>query len=65
MGDWRRLLTGDPTPWLLEKDDAAVRHLALRLLLDEPGDSPAVRRARAKAMRTPPISTILEHQDAA
>jgi len=64
VGDWRRVLTGDPTPWLLEEDDAAVRHLALRRLLDEPAEAPAVRRARAKAMRTPPIATMLEHQDA-
>ena len=63
MGDWRRLLAGDPTPWLLDEDDPAVRHLALRLLRDEPAEAPAVRRARAKAMRSPPIATILEHQD--
>jgi hypothetical protein len=64
MGDWRGLLNGDPLPWLLEQDAPAVRHLALRQLLDEPDDAPVVRRARAGAMRVPPISTILEHQAA-
>lgn len=39
-----------------------MRHLALRFLLDEPEDAPAVRRARARAMREPPIGPILEHQ---
>ncbi len=62
MGDWRRALRSDPTPWLLERDTPAVRHLALRALLDEPVDAPAVRRARAAAMRVPPIAPILEHQ---
>jgi hypothetical protein len=63
VGDWRGALNADPVPWLLEQDTPAVRHLALRLLLDEPEDAPAVRRARARAMREPPIATILEHQD--
>lgn len=64
MGDWRRSLNGDPLPWLLEPDTPAVRHLALRLLLDEPEDARPVRQARSRAMRVPPISTILENQDA-
>jgi hypothetical protein len=59
---WRAALNADPLPWLLERDTPAVRHQALRLLLDEPEDSAAVRRARAAAMRTPPISAILEAQ---
>ncbi|HEX9122069.1 MAG TPA: prenyltransferase/squalene oxidase repeat-containing protein [Actinomycetota bacterium] len=63
MEDWKRALRGDPVPWLLEEDDPAVRHLALRLLLDEPADAPRVRRARAAAMKVHPIASILEHQD--
>jgi hypothetical protein len=31
--------------------------------MDEPEDAPAVRRARSKAMRSPPISSILDHED--
>lgn len=50
-------------PWLLDEEAPAVRHLALRLLMDEPEDAPVVRRARSKAMKAPPISTILENQD--
>jgi len=60
---WRSALRDDPVPWLLERDDPAVRHLALVRLLDEPDDAPPVRRARAAAMRVPPISSILERQD--
>lgn len=59
---WRGALKGDPLPWLLEQDTPAVRHLALRRLLDEPEDSTRVRRARARAMRVDPIAAILQHQ---
>jgi hypothetical protein len=62
MGEWRSALRSDPLRWLLEQDTPAVRHLALRLLLDEPEDSPTVRRARSRAMKTHPIGTILEAQ---
>jgi hypothetical protein len=63
MEAWQAALNADPLSWLLEGDTPAVRHQTLRLLLDEPEDSPAVRRARAAAMRNPPISAILEAQD--
>ena len=63
MEAWRRALNGDPLPWLLDDEVPAVRHLTLRSLLDEPEDSASVRRARAKAMRTHPIASILEAQD--
>ncbi len=62
MEAWRSTLRGDPLPWLLDREAPAVRHLALRRLLDEPEDAPSVRRARAAAMRTHPISSILEAQ---
>jgi hypothetical protein len=64
MEAWLTVLKGDPLPWLLEKETPAVRHLALRRLLDEPPDSAAVRRARAAAMRSDPIAAILAAQDA-
>jgi hypothetical protein len=63
MGSWRSALNGDPLPWLLEQDTPAVRHMALRLLVGEPADAPVVRRARAAAMRMPPIASILDAQD--
>jgi hypothetical protein len=65
MESWRRALNGDPLPWLLETETPAVRHLALRWLLDEPEDAPAVRRARAAAMRTDPIAATLAAQQPA
>ena len=60
---WQGALKGDPLPWLLEGTDPAVRRMALRVLLDEPEDSPKVRRARAGAMRTGPIAAILDAQE--
>src|SRR5260221_13726237 len=47
MTTWLRMLKGDPLPWLLEEETPAVRHLALRQLLDQPEDAPEVRQARA------------------
>jgi len=60
----QRPLRGDPLPWLLERGDRAIRHRALRELLDEPADAPSVRRACAAAMRVPPVSSILDGQEA-
>jgi hypothetical protein len=63
VADWRRALRADPLPWLLEQDTPAVRHLALRLLLDQSEDDPTVRRARSRAMKVHPIGSILEAQE--
>jgi hypothetical protein len=62
MGSWRNALNGDPLPWLLDVETPAVRHLALRWLLDEPEAAPKVRRARAAAMRADPIAATLAGQ---
>jgi hypothetical protein len=62
MAAWLHMLNGDPLPWLLEEDAPAVRHLALRQLLDQLEDAPAVLQARAAAMRTDPIAAILNAQ---
>ncbi len=59
MTNWIHMLKDDPLPWLLEEETPAVRHLALRQLLDQPEDAPEVRQARAAAMRTDPIASIL------
>ncbi len=53
MEAWRQALGADPLPWLLETEDPAVRHLALRDLCSEGEDSPQVRRARKAAMHGP------------
>jgi hypothetical protein len=59
---WVRVLNGDPLPWLLAEDNPAVRHLALRRLLDRKYDDPDVRVALAGAMRVDPIAAILAAQ---
>lgn len=63
MSNWLDCLRGDPLPWLLEDDNPAVRHLALRSLLDRPTDDPEAARARAAATSTDPIAAILAAQD--
>ena len=59
---WTGRLHADPTPWLLETSVPAVRHRALRELLDLPADHQDVAAARATAMRTDPIAAILAAQ---
>ncbi|HZC30667.1 MAG TPA: hypothetical protein VE261_04055, partial [Gaiellaceae bacterium] len=51
-------------PWLIEKRDPAVRAMTLRMLLDRSPRDAEVREAQARAMSSPPISTILRHQGA-
>ncbi|MGA3030224.1 MAG: nitrogen fixation protein NifH [Candidatus Limnocylindrales bacterium] len=65
MSDWRSRLRADPVPWLLDDDNPAVRHLALRGLLDRAADNPEVVEARAAAMESNPIAGILAAQDPA
>jgi hypothetical protein len=60
---WTDDLRGDPLPWLLDEAAPAVRHLALRQLLDVAEIDPAVVAARAAAMRTHPIAAMLDAQD--
>jgi hypothetical protein len=65
MDDWRTRLRVDPLPWLLDASNPAVRHLALRDLLDMPADDPDVVDARHAATRSDPIASILAAQDPA
>ncbi len=65
MTDWRGRLRDDPLPWLLDEAYPAVRHLALRQLLDRPADDPDVAAARDAASHADPIVTILAAQDPA
>lgn len=60
--DWRAALNADPLPWLLDEEAPAVRHRALRELLDRPADDPEVADARAQAMTSDPIAGILAAQ---
>jgi hypothetical protein len=61
-GAWRNLLRADPLPWLVEPSTPAVRHAALRDLLDRPADDPEVAEARRAAMAADPIAAILAAQ---
>jgi hypothetical protein len=65
MAGWLDGLRADPRPWLLDERAPAVRHLALRQLLDRPGDDPDVLDAQAAAMRSDPIAVILAAQNPA
>jgi hypothetical protein len=62
MTTWINMLKDDPLPWLLEENTPAVRHLALRQLLDQPENTTDVRHASAAAMQTDPIASILAAQ---
>lgn len=55
----------DPVAWLLEPDTPAVRHVALRDLLDRGSDDPEIAEARTAAMARDPIASILaaQHSD--
>ncbi|MCL6431622.1 MAG: hypothetical protein K6V36_12310 [Anaerolineae bacterium] len=60
--DWISRLNGDPLPWLLASDDAALRYRVLVDLLDRPADDPEVREARAGIAGSPIVSDILGAQ---
>jgi hypothetical protein len=62
---WLSRLRADPMPWLLSSDTPAVRAAALQRLLDAAPDSPQVRQAKAAAMDTDPITSILSAQNPA
>lgn len=60
---WQAGVQADPLDWLLEPGDPAVRHLALRQLLDRPSDDPEVTTSLRAAMTADPIASILAAQD--
>ena len=59
---WQLRLNGDSLAWLLEPDAAnpTIRFFALRELLDQPADAPAVVAAQAAVMISGPVPAILE-----
>ena len=65
MPDWRSLLNGDPTDWLLEDDNPSVRYFTLRDILERPEDDPEVMKARADIMAVGAVPAILKAQDKA
>jgi hypothetical protein len=65
VADWLEGMRGEPLAWLLDDAVPAVRHLALRDLLDRPPEDPELRAAQDGAMHTDPIVSILAAQDPA
>ena len=61
-GRWLQQLRGDPTPWLLEESNPAVRWQTLRHILDRPADEPAVQWAQAGIITWEPIQRIISRQ---
>ena len=59
--DWKTRLKADPIPWLLEEEDSAARHLAMRDLLDLPKNNSQLNAARKKAHTEGWITRILEN----
>jgi hypothetical protein len=59
--DWKKLLKADPTDWLLEEENTAVRYMTLRDIFDAPEKE--VKAARKKAHKEGPIAMILENMN--
>jgi hypothetical protein len=57
---WLTDLKGDPLPWLLEDENPAVRHLALRDLMDLPDGDPELVDARRAAHVSGSIAAVLD-----
>ena len=57
--EWKKALKADPTNWLMEEENPAVRYLALRDLVD--AGVKEVKTARAKAHKEGPIAVILDN----
>ena len=55
--DWKKVLKADPTDWLLESDDAGVRYLALRDIVD--AGEKEIKAAKVKAHCEGPIARIM------
>jgi hypothetical protein len=59
---WLDVLHGDPTPWLLEPENPAIRYWTLVDLMDRPADDPEVRAARAAIPTYPSVAELLAAQ---
>lgn len=57
---WLNQLKNNPLPWLLESESPGVRYLALRDLLELPGNDPELSVARTAAHQAGPIAAILD-----
>jgi hypothetical protein len=61
MENWKKALKADPTNWLLEENDPAVRYMTLRDIVN--AGEKEVKAARSKAHREGPIATILDNMN--
>ena len=59
MSDWKSLLNGDPTDWLLEESNPSVRYYTLRWLLDLPEGDPDVVIVAQAITQSAPIRKLL------
>jgi len=62
MGNWKSTLKGDPTGWLLEKDNPSVRYFTLTDILERPENYPEVREAKQEIMTKGVVPLILALQ---
>lgn len=62
MRDWKSILKGDPTGWLLEKDNPSVRYFTLTGILGRPENDHEVREAKKEIMKTDVALKILAKQ---
>jgi hypothetical protein len=62
MTDWKSVLKGDPTDWLLEKDNPSVRYFTLTCILERSENDPEVRKAKEEIMETGVVPKILANQ---
>jgi hypothetical protein len=62
MSNWKHVLKGDPTGWLLEESNPSVRYFALRWLLDKPQSDPEVVAASQSIAQSEPVQNVLKRQ---
>ena len=62
MRDWKSILKGDPTGWLLEKDNPSVRYFTLTDILGRNENDHDVREAKKEIMKTGVAHEILAKQ---
>jgi len=62
MSDWKTMLNGDPTDWLLEESNPSIRYFTLRWLVDLPEDDPDVSFAAQAIAHSAPIKKLLSRQ---
>jgi hypothetical protein len=62
LNDWKSLLRGDPTDWLLEDTNPSVKYYSLRWLLDKSENAREVQSAREAISQSVPVKKIMKRQ---